>query len=159
MNTPPPPKPSGMSRTSILCLQFPIVTTTLWGQLTGKTMTILPRSLLLYCTVMFVYVYQTPTFPPHYKNNVKIKSQHICQAITVLLRGLYEAVATNDGALFIAYDALHVKFSSQPPPPPPLPKKYILTPNTKYDTRFILFNLFPSTFPPHHLILFLTSTV
>ena len=33
-----------MSRTLTLCLQFPIVTTTLWGQLAGKTMTVHPRS-------------------------------------------------------------------------------------------------------------------
>ena len=41
-----------MSRTVTLCLQFLIVTTTLWGQLAGKTMTVQPRSLLLYRTVM-----------------------------------------------------------------------------------------------------------
>ena len=34
--------------------EVPIVTTTLWGQLAGKTMTVHPRSLLLYCTAMFV---------------------------------------------------------------------------------------------------------
>ena len=32
----------------------PIVTSILWEQLAGKTMTVLPRSLLLYCTVMFI---------------------------------------------------------------------------------------------------------
>ena len=91
-------QPRGMSRTVTLCLQFPIVTTTLWGQLAGKTMTVLPRSLLLYFTVMFVYVYQTPTFPPHCGGNVKVKTQHIDQAmdIPVLLRGWGEAVVTND---------------------------------------------------------------
>ena len=85
-----------MSRTLILCLQFPIVTTTLWGQLAGKTMTVLPRNMLLYCTAMGAYVYQTPTFPPHYVDNVKVKSQHICQAIPALLRDFGEAVVTND---------------------------------------------------------------
>ena len=55
-----------MSRTLILGLQFPIVTTTLWAQLAGKTMTVLPRSLLLNGTAIVAYVYQTPTFPPHY---------------------------------------------------------------------------------------------
>ena len=53
-------------------------------------------SLLLYCTAMVAYVYQTPTFPPHYGDNVKVKSQHICQAFPVLLRGLGMAVVTND---------------------------------------------------------------
>ena len=89
-------QPRGMSRTLILCLQLPIVTTTLWRQLAGKTMTAVPRSLLLHCTVLFVYVYQTSTFPPHYGYNVKVKSQHICRAIPALLRGLSEAVVTND---------------------------------------------------------------
>ena len=56
-------QPRGMSRTLILCRQFPIVTTTWWGQLAGKTMTILTRSLLLYCTAMVAYVNQTPTIP------------------------------------------------------------------------------------------------
>ena len=55
-----------------------------------------PPSMLLYCTAMVAYVYQTPTFPPHYGDNVKVKSQHICQAIPALLRGSGEAVVTND---------------------------------------------------------------
>ena len=37
---------------------------------------------------MVAYVYQTPTILPHYGDNVKVKSQHICQAIPALLRGL-----------------------------------------------------------------------
>ena len=41
----------------------------------GKTMTVHPRSLLLYCTAMFVYVYQTTTFPPHYGDNEKVKTR------------------------------------------------------------------------------------
>ena len=92
------PQPRGMSRTLTFCLKFPIVTTTLWGQLAGKTMTVRPRSLLLYCTAMFVYVYQTTTFPPHCWDNVKVKTQHIYQAmdISVLLRRWGEAVVTND---------------------------------------------------------------
>ena len=92
------PQPRGMSSTLTLCLQFPIVTITLWGQLAGKTMTVLPLSLLLYCTAMFVYVYQTPTFPPHCGDYVKVKTQHIYQAMDIpgLLRGWGEAAATND---------------------------------------------------------------
>ena len=92
------PQPRGMSRTLTLCLKFPIVATTLWGQLAGKTMTVHPRSLLLYCTAMFVYVYQTTTFLTNCGDNVKVKTQHISQAmdIPVLLRGWGEAVVTND---------------------------------------------------------------
>ena len=82
--------------TLILYLQFPIVTTTLWGQLAGKTKTVFPCSLLLYYTAMFAYVYQTPTFPPHYGDNAIVKSHHISQAIPALLGGLCEAVVTND---------------------------------------------------------------
>ena len=142
----PPPPPRGMSRTLILCLQFPIVTITLWGQLACKTMTVFPRSLLLYCTAMVAYVYQTPTFPPHYGDNVKVKSQHICQAIPALPRGLGEAVVTD------IYPMIHFtwKFSFQPPPPPKKKEKKILTPNTKMTSADLFCNLFPSTFPPHH---------
>ena len=68
----------------------------MWGQRAGKTMTVLPRSLLLYCTAMVAYVYQTPIFPQHYGDDVKVKSQHICQAIPTLLRSLDEAVVTSD---------------------------------------------------------------
>ena len=95
------PQPKVMSRTLTLCLQFPIVTTTLWGQLAGKTMTVLPQSLLLYCTAMFVYVYQIPTIPPHCGDNVKVKTQHIYEAmdIPVLLRGWGEAADTNDWSI------------------------------------------------------------
>ena len=91
-------QPRGMSKTLTLCLQFPIVTTTLWAQLASKTMTVHLRSLLLYCTAMFVYVYQTPTFPLHFGDNVKVKTQHIYQAvdIPVMIRGWGEAVVTND---------------------------------------------------------------
>ena len=66
------------------------------GTASWQNMTVLPRNLLLYCTAMVAYVYQTPTFLPHYGDNVKVKSQHICLAIPVLLRGLGEAVVTND---------------------------------------------------------------
>ena len=56
-----------------------------------------PRSLLLKCTALATDVYQTPTLSPHYGDNVKVKSQHICQVISALLRGLGEAVVTNGG--------------------------------------------------------------
>ena len=55
-----------------------------------------PRSLLLYCTAMVAYVNQTPTFPPHYGDNIKVKAQHICQANPALLRGSGEVVVTNE---------------------------------------------------------------
>ena len=145
---PPPPLPRGMSRTLILFLQFPIVTNTLWGQLAGKTMTVFPRSLLLYCTAMVAYVYQTPTFPPHYGDNIKVKSQHICQANPALLRGLGEAVVTNEWCIIYSlWCTSHENLVFSPPPPP---TKNILTPNTKYDIRWCIFNLFWSTFQSHH---------
>ena len=105
---PPPPSPGECRGILFLCLQFPIVTTTLWGQLAGKTMTVLPRSMLLYCTALLVYVYQTPTFPPHYGDNVKVKSQHICQAIPALLRGL------GDGFFYHTLTRMIDSFSCSP---------------------------------------------
>ena len=63
-----------------------------WGQLAGKN----HDSLLLKRTAMVAFVYQTTTFPPHYGGNVKVNSQHICQAIPTLLRALGESVVTND---------------------------------------------------------------
>ena len=49
-------------------------------------------------SAIFVYVYQSTTFPPHCGDNEKVKKQHIYQAmdIPVLLRGWGEAVVTND---------------------------------------------------------------
>ena len=52
---------------------------------------------------MAAYVYQTPTFPPHDGDKVKVKSQHICQAIPVLLRGLGEAVWPNANRIEIIF--------------------------------------------------------
>ena len=100
------PQLRGMSRTLTLCLQFPIVTTILWGQLAGKTMTVLPRRLLLYCTAMFVKVYQTPAFSLHCGDNVKIKTQHIISP-SCSGAGVKQWLQMT-GALFIVYDALHM---------------------------------------------------
>ena len=123
---PPPPPAQGNLRTLILCLQFPIVTTTLWGQLAGKTMTVLNHSLLWYCTAMVAYVYQPPTFPQHYGDNVRVKSQHIYQAIPALLRGLGEAVVTNDWCIIYSlWCTSHENWVFSRPPPPPPKKKYI----------------------------------
>ena len=49
-------------------------------------------------SAMSVYVFQTPTYPPHCGDNVKVKTLHIYLAmdIPVLLRGWVEAVVTND---------------------------------------------------------------
>ena len=94
-----PPQPRGISRTFILCLQFPIV---LNHYTVGTASWQNHDSLSLYCTAMVAYVYQTPTFHPHYGDNVKVKSQHICQAIRALLRGLGEAVVTQGSDLGLA---------------------------------------------------------
>ena len=94
--TPPPPQGNIEDFhfvTFILCLQFPIV---LNHHTVGTASCQNHDSLLLYCTAIVAYVYQTPTFLPHYGDNVKVKSQHICQAIPALLRGLGKAVVTND---------------------------------------------------------------
>ena len=55
-----------------------------------------PQSvIILHCHVCLGL---STTFPPHYGGNVKVKAQHIYQAmdIPVLLRGWGEAVVTND---------------------------------------------------------------
>ena len=120
----PPPPAQGNVKDFYFVSAVLIVTITLWGQLAGKTMTILPRSLLLYCTAMVAYVYQTPTFPPHYRDNVKVKSQHICQAIPALLRGSSEAMVTNDWCIIKSLCCTsheNLVFS----PPPPKKKEYI----------------------------------
>ena len=97
VTTAPPPPAQGYVEDFDFLSAFPHSNHhTVWRQLAGKTVTVRPRSLLLYCTAMFVYVYQTSPFSPHYGDNVKVKSQHICQAIPALLRGLDEAVVTND---------------------------------------------------------------
>ena len=91
---PPPPSSPGESRGLSFCdfhfvsaVPHHIVGTASWQN---------HDSLLLYCTAMVAYVYQTPTFLSHYGDNVKVKSKHICQAIPALLSGLGEAVVTND---------------------------------------------------------------
>ena len=106
-----------MSRVLTLCLQFAIVTTILWGQLAGKIMTVHPRSILLYCTAMFAYVCQTPTFPPHCGDNVKYKhSTFIRLWISPSCSGAgVKQWLQMTRALFIVYDALRITFSSQPP--------------------------------------------
>ena len=57
---------------------------------------------------MFVYVYQTRTFPPHYGDNVKVKNTAHLPGYPALL-SIGEAVVQMTGSLFIAYDVLHMK--------------------------------------------------
>ena len=139
---PPPPPPRGMLRTLILCLQFPIVTSTLMGTASWQNHDNSPPQsvIILHCHGC---LYQTLTFPPHYGDNVKVKSQHICQAIPALLRGLGEAVITNDRCIIHSlWCTSHKTIVFSHPPPPKKKKKniyiYILTPNTKYDIRWYI---------------------
>ena len=84
-----------------------------------------PQSVII-LTAMFVYVYQTPTFPPHYGDNVNVKSQHSCQDISALLRGLDEAVVTNEWCIIYSLWCTSHKnlvFSHNPPPPKKTNKK------------------------------------
>ena len=96
VTTPPPPQGNVEDFhfvTFILCLQFLIA---LNHHTVGTASWQNHDSLLIYCTAMVAYVYQISTFHPHCGDNVKVKSEHICQAIPALLRGLGEAVVTND---------------------------------------------------------------
>ena len=67
-------------------------------------------SLLLYCTAMFAYVYQTPTFPPHCGDNVKYKHSTFTRLwISPSCSGVgVKQWLQMTGALFIAYDALRI---------------------------------------------------
>ena len=122
---PPPPRPRGMLRTLILCLQFPIVTSTLMGTASWQNHDNSPPQsvIILHCHGC---LYQTLTFPPHYGDNVKVKSQHICQAIPALLRGLGEAVITNDRCIIHSlWCTSHKTIVFSHPPPPQKKKKKI----------------------------------
>ena len=81
---------------------------TLGTAIAGKTMTVHPCSLLSYCTAMFAYVYQTPTFPPHCGDNVKYKHSTFTRLwISPSCSGVgVKQWLQMTGALFIAYDAL-----------------------------------------------------
>ena len=96
---------------------------------------------------MVAFVYQTPTFLPHYGDNVKVKSQHICQAIPALLRGLGEAVVSNDW--YIIYSLCctsheNLVLSHL--------QKTIMTPNTKYDIRWYSFQPISKYIPTPSLV-------
>ena len=81
-----------------LCLQFPIVTTTLWGQLAGKTRTVfsLQSVITLHCHGCLAL--SNPYISSALWRQYKCKKQYIYQAmdIPVLLRGWGEAAVTND---------------------------------------------------------------
>ena len=148
---PPPPPPRGISRTFILCLQFPIV---LNHHTVGSASWQTHDSMLLYCTAMVAYVYQTPTFLPHYGDNCKSK-------ITAHLPGYScpaQGLGWSSGYKWLVHKLqpmLHFtwKFSSQPPP------KNIMTPGTKYDIRWYIFQPISKYIPTPSLVFFLTSTV
>ena len=79
---------------------------------------------------------QRPTFPPHYGDNVKVKSQHICLANPALLRSFGEAVVTNDWC--IIYSLLCTSHENLVLSHP-TPKINILIQNTKYDIHWYIF--------------------
>ena len=143
------PGQRGMSKILTLCLQFPIITTTV-GTASWQNHDSSPPQSVLYCTAMVAYVYQTPTFPPHYRDIVKVNSLRICQAIPALLRGLGEAVVT-DGWCII-YSLWCTSHENLVFTPPPKKKKiiYILNPNTKYDIRWYIFQPISKYIPTHH---------
>ena len=87
------PQLRGMSRTVTLCLQFPIVTTILWGQLAGKTMTVLPCSLFLLHSNVCLGLSNPYIFSTLGRQR---KSKNTAHYMPILLRGLCEAVVTND---------------------------------------------------------------
>ena len=71
------------------------------------------------------------------------KSKNTAHYIPILLRGFGEAMVTNDRCIIYSlWCTSHEHLVLSHP-------KNILTPNTNMTSADILFNLFPSTFPPH----------
>ena len=91
------PQLRGMSRTLTLCLQFPIVTTILWGQLAGKTMTVLPRSLFFKLNSNVCLGLSNPYISSALWR--QRKSKNTAHYIPILLRGFVEAMVTNDWSI------------------------------------------------------------
>ena len=118
------PQLRGMSRTLTLCLQFPIVTTILWGQLAGKTMTFLPRS-LLQCIILHSNVCLGLSNPYIFSALLRQrKSKNTAHYIPILLRGFGEAMVTNDWCIIYSLRCTsHENLVLSHP-------KNILTPNT-----------------------------
>ena len=135
-----PPQLRGMLRTLTLCLHFPIVTTILRGQLAGKTMTVLPPLPPPPPPQFFFYTAQQclsmSIKPLHFLRIVEQRSsENTAHYIPSCSEALVKQWLQMTGALFIAYDALHMNI------------EFSATPKT---SAGILFNRFPSTFPPHH---------
>ena len=120
------PQLRGMSRTLPLCLQFPIVTTILCGQLAGKAMTVLPAV----CYYTAQQSLSRSIKPLHFLRMWRQReNKNTAHYIPILLRGLGAAVVTNDWcSIYSLWCTLHEHLVLSHP-------KNILTPNTKYDIR------------------------
>ena len=135
------PQLRGMSRTLTLCLQFPIVTTILCGQLAGKPWQFSPQSVIILHSNVCLGLSNPYISSALWRQR---KSKNTAHYIPSCSEAWMKQWMQITGALFIAYDALrmNILFSATL-------KTY--WPQTQNMTSAdILFNLFPSTFPPHH---------
>ena len=131
-----------MSRTLTLCLQFPTacnhhtVEAASWQKhdsFSSQSVFILHSNVCLGLSNPYIF---SALWRQH---KYKITAHHI----PILLRGLVEAVITNDWCIIYSLWCTAWTFNSQPP------QKHI-DPKHKLWHPLILFNLFPSTFPLHH---------
>ena len=137
------PKLRGMSRTLTLYLQFSIVTTILWGQLAGK-----PRQ---FSPVVCYYTYSIVCLGlsnPYISSALwrHRKSKNTAHDIPILLRGLGEAVVTNDWCIIYSlWCTSHDHLVLSHP-------KNILTPKTKYDIRWYILQPISKHIPTPSLV-------
>ena len=100
------PQLRGMSRTSTLCLQLPLVTTIVWGQLADKKHDSSPPQSVIILQINVCLGLSNPYISSALWRQRKIKNT--APYIPILLRGLGEAVVTNDWCFIIASDALRM---------------------------------------------------
>ena len=113
-----------MSRTLTLCLQFPVVTTILWGSYLAKPWQFSPTVCYYSAQQFFLGLLNPYISSALWRQR---KSKNTAHYIPILLRGMGEAVAPNDWCIIYSLWCTsheHLILSHF---------KNILTPNTKYD--------------------------
>ena len=134
----------GMWRTLTLCLQFPIVTTILWGQLAGKILDSSPPQSVFILHSNVCLGLSNPYISSALWRQRKSKNTAHC--IPILLRGLGEAVVTNDWCIiYNLWCTSHEHLALSHP-------KNILTQNTKYDSRWYIVQPFSKQIPYPSLV-------
>ena len=111
------------------------------GQLAGKTMTVLPQFVFILHSNVCLGLSNPYISSALWRQRASENTAHYIPSCS---EAWVKQWLQMTGALFIAYDALrmNIEFSATPKHP-----------------HSILFNLFPSTFPPHHYFFFPTSAL